>query len=112
MIAIESTDNGKALGFSDFDISMGIDVFRYMAGWTDKIHGQTLPTTGPYFSYTKNDPIGVVGAIIPWNFPFLLACFKLAPVLATGCTTILKPAENTPLSALKLAEILVECGMP
>jgi len=95
-----------------FDIGLGVEILRYYAGWTEKMHGQTLPMTGPFLSYTRKDPVGVCGQITPWNFPILMAIFKLAPVLATGCTTVLKPAENTPLTALKLGEYIAEAGYP
>ena len=84
------------------DIGFITEILKYYAGWTDKIHGDTIPMNGPYLSYTQPVPVGVCGQIIPWNFPLLMAAFKIAPVLATGCTSVLKPAENTPLSALKL----------
>ena len=93
LAALESLDNGKPLFFSKMDIGFSIEIFRYYAGWSDKIHGQTIPISGPYLCYTKEEPVGVCGQIIPWNFPFLMATFKLAPALATGNTVILKPAE-------------------
>lgn len=86
-----------------YDIGFAIEIFRYYAGFTDKIMGSTIPVSGPYFCYTRQEPVGVCGLIIPWNFPFLMACFKVAPALAAGNTIVLKPAENTPISALKLA---------
>ena len=109
---IESTDNGKPFGMAMYDVKLATDTFKYYAGYTDKIHGQTIPMSGPFMSYTKKVPVGVCGQIIPWNFPLLMASFKLAPVLASGCTTVLKPAENTPLSALKLGELMIEAGLP
>ena len=109
---IESLDNGKPFGFACHDIMGSADILRYYAGYTDKMHGKTFPMNGPFLAYEKKVPVGVCGQIIPWNFPILMAILKLAPVLATGCTTVLKPAENTTLSALKLGEILVESGMP
>ena len=88
-----------------------------MAGWTTKIHGTTVPISavtapGEYHAYTLRDPVGVVGQIIPWNFPLLMAAWKLGPVLAAGCTVVLKPAEQTPLSALRLGELIQEAGLP
>src|SRR5438128_8157498 len=89
-----------------------------MAGWATKILGHTIPISVPYapgakfFAYTQREPIGVVGQIIPWNFPLLMAAWKLAPALATGCTVVLKPAEQTPLSALRLGELIQEAGFP
>lgn len=112
LAAIESTDNGKGLTFAKVDIKNGVEILRYFAGWADKHHGKQIPMTGPFLSYTQNVPRGVCGQIIPWNFPLLMAIFKIAPVLATGCTSVLKPAENTPLSCLKLGEYLLEAGMP
>ena len=103
LATIESIDNGKPIGMAHYDVGFCVDIFRYYAGWTEKLHGETIPMTGPFLSYTKHVPVGVCGQIIPWNFPLLMAAFKLGPVLATGCTSVLKPAENTPLSALKLA---------
>ena len=89
-------------------------MFRYMAGWATKIEGNTIPISmpGQYFAYTLREPIGVVGQIIPWNFPLLMAAWKLAPALAAGCTIVLKPAEQTPLSALRLGELIIEAGFP
>ncbi len=116
---LESLDNGKPLTVARVaDVPLAIDLFRYMAGWTTKIHGNTFPVSVPYapgarfFSYTLREPIGVVGQIIPWNFPLLMAAWKLGPALATGCTVVLKPAEQTPLSALRLGELIQEAGIP
>ena len=89
-----------------------IDCFRYYAGWADKIHGQTIPIRGNYFCYTKREPVGVAGQIIPWNFPMLMVAWKWGPALAAGCTVVLKPAEQTPLTALRLGELAVEAGFP
>ena len=83
-----------------------------MAGWSTKIEGSTIPIAGPFFAYTRREPIGVVGQIIPWNFPLLMAAWKLGPALATGCTVVLKPAEQTPLSAVRLGELAMEAGLP
>ena len=116
---LESLDNGKPLGVARAaDVPLAVDLFRYMAGWTTKIHGRTFPISVPYapgaqfHAYTLREPIGVVGQIIPWNFPLLMAAWKLGPALAAGCTVVLKPAEQTPLSALRLGELIVEAGFP
>ncbi len=116
---IESLDNGKPVSVARVaDVPLAADMFHYMSGWTTKMHGQTIPmsvlyTPGTqYHAYTLREPIGVVGQIIPWNFPLLMAAWKLAPALATGCTVVLKVAEETPLSALRLGEILQEAGVP
>ena len=93
LTALESLDNGKALFFARLDVEFGIDLFRYYAGWVDKVTGQTIPISGPYLCYTKEEPVGVCGQIVPWNFPLLMACFKIAPAVAMGNTIILKPAE-------------------
>ena len=117
--ALDSLDNGKPLGVARVaDVPLAVDLFRYMAGWATKIHGSTFPVSVPYapgarfFSYTQREAIGVVGQIIPWNFPLLMAAWKLGPALATGCTVILKPAEQTPLSALRLGELIHQAGIP
>ncbi|MED3553475.1 aldehyde dehydrogenase family protein [Cytobacillus praedii] len=110
---IDSLDNGKPLrDLLENDIPNAIGQFEYYAGWATKIVGQTIPVSGPYFNYTRHEPVGVVGQIIPWNFPLMMAAWKVAPALATGCTVILKPAEQTPLSALYLAELVAEAGFP
>ncbi len=115
---LESLDNGKPLSVARVaDVPLAIDLFRYMAGWTTKIEGNTIPISASskhvkYFAYTRREPVGVVGQIIPWNFPLLMASWKLGPALATGCTVVLKPAEQTPLSALLLAELVAEAGFP
>jgi phenylacetaldehyde dehydrogenase len=116
---IESLDNGKPMAVARVaDVALAADIFHYMAGWCTKIEGKTIPisviyTPGmQYHSYTRPEPIGVVGQIIPWNFPLLMAAWKLAPALATGCTVVLKVAEETPLSALRLGEIILEAGIP
>jgi phenylacetaldehyde dehydrogenase len=116
---LESLDNGKPIGVAKAaDVPLAADIFQYMAGWCTKIEGKTIPlsvlyTPGVnYHSYTRPEPIGVVGQIIPWNFPLLMAAWKLAPALATGCTVVLKVAEETPLSALRLGEIMQEAGLP
>jgi phenylacetaldehyde dehydrogenase len=116
---LESLDNGKPKAVARAaDVPLAADIFQYMAGWCTKIEGKTIPlsvlyTPGvQYHSYTRPEPIGVVGQIIPWNFPLLMAAWKLAPALATGCTVVLKVAEETPLTALRLGEILQEAGVP
>jgi len=116
---LESLDNGKPRGVARVaDVPLAVDLFRYMAGWATKIHGSTFPISVPYapgarfFSYTQREPIGVVGQIIPWNFPLLMAAWKLGPALATGCTVVLKPAEQTPLTALRLGELIQQAGIP
>lgn len=116
---LESLDNGKPLAVAQVaDVPLAVDIFRYMAGWATKIEGRTFPISVPYApgsqfaAQTVREPIGVVGQIIPWNFPLLMAAWKLAPALAVGCCVILKPAEQTPLSALRLGELIVEAGFP
>ncbi len=110
---LESMDNGKPIGESmHFDIPQVIETFRYYAGWADKIYGDVNPVSGDFFSYTLKEPAGVVGQIIPWNFPLLMAAWKLAPALAAGCTSILKPAEQTPLTAIELGKLIMEAGFP
>ena len=113
---LETLDNGKPLFFSRIvDIPTVVEVFRYMAGWATKIEGMTIPISAPrakYFAYTLREPVGVVGQIIPWNFPLIMAAWKLAPALAVGCTCVLKPAEQTPLTALRLGELIQEAGFP
>ena len=116
---LESLDNGKPLKIARIaDIPLAVDLLRYMAGWATKIEGNTIPISVPYapgakfLAYTLREPVGVVGQIIPWNFPLLMAAWKLGPALATGCTVVLKPAEQTPLSALRLGELIQEAGFP
>jgi phenylacetaldehyde dehydrogenase len=112
---LETLDNGKPLLFSRLvDVPTAVDVFRYMAGWATKVEGTTIPISarGVHFAYTLREPVGVVGQIIPWNFPLIMASWKLAPALAVGCTCVLKPAEQTPLTALRLGELIQEAGFP
>jgi len=116
---LETLDNGKPLTVARAaDVPLAVDMFRYMAGWATKLEGTTIPlsvmyTPGVnYHAYTLREPVGVVGQIIPWNFPLLMAVWKLAPALASGCTVVLKPAEQTPLSALRLGELIMEAGFP
>src|SRR5271166_1804407 len=116
---LESLDNGKPYAVAKVaDVSLSADMFQYMAGWATKIEGNTINISVPYMPganfhcYTLREPVGVVGQIIPWNFPLLMAAWKLAPALATGCTVVLKPAEQTSLTALRLAELIAEAGVP
>ncbi|MBM7649856.1 aldehyde dehydrogenase (NAD+) [Bacillus ectoiniformans] len=110
---LETLDNGKPIQeTSNADVPLAIEHLRYYAGWSTKIVGQTIPVAGPYFNYTRHEAVGVVGQIIPWNFPLLMAMWKLGAALATGCTVVLKPAEQTPLSALYLAELIDQAGFP
>jgi aldehyde dehydrogenase (NAD+) len=113
LAALESLDNGKPLPDSiNADLPLTIKCYRYYAGWADKNHGKTIPVEGDYFCYTRHEPVGVVGQIIPWNFPLLMQAWKWGPALATGCTVVLKPAEQTPLTALKVAALAQEVGIP
>jgi acyl-CoA reductase-like NAD-dependent aldehyde dehydrogenase len=113
MAELETAQTGKTLFDSGkIEIPMAIEVFRYYAGWATKIHGETLPSRPSAFTFTLKEPIGVVAAITPWNFPFLLASWKIAPALAGGNTVVLKPASQTPLTALRFAEICQEAGLP
>jgi aldehyde dehydrogenase (NAD+) len=110
---LESLDNGKPLADSlAADLPLTIKCYRYYAGWADKIHGKTIPIEGNYFCYTRHEPIGVVGQIIPWNFPLLMQAWKWGPALACGNTVVLKPAEQTPLTALRVARLAQEVGFP
>src|SRR5580704_8310400 len=116
---LETLDNGKPLGVARVaDVPLAADLFHYMAGWATKIEGNSINISVPYapganfHAYTLREPVGVVGQIIPWNFPLLMAAWKLGPALATGNCVVLKPAEQTPLSALRLAELMAEAGVP
>src|SRR5450631_175133 len=115
---IESLDNGKPLTVASVaDVPLAADLFRYMAGWATKIEGNTIPISAGcgkarFLPYTVREPVGVVGQIIPWNFPLLMAVWKLAPALAAGCTVVLKAAEQTPMTALRLGELIQEAGFP
>jgi acyl-CoA reductase-like NAD-dependent aldehyde dehydrogenase len=110
---LDTLDSGKPIRESSAaDVPLAIDHFRYFAGWSTKIMGQTIPVSGNFFNYTRHEPVGVVGQIIPWNFPLLMATWKLGAALATGCTVVLKPAEQTPLSALYLAQLAQDVGFP
>jgi phenylacetaldehyde dehydrogenase len=113
---LETLDNGKPISVARAaDVPLTVDHFRYYAGWTTKIEGQTIPVSQPgqhFLNYTLREPVGVVGQIIPWNFPLLMAAWKLGAALACGNTIVLKPAEQTPLSALRFGELLDEAGIP
>ena len=110
---LETLDNGKPIFESRYvDMPMVCDVLRYYAGWASKIHGETIASRADAFTYTLREPVGVVGAIVAWNFPLLLTSWKLGPALATGNTVVLKPAEQTPLTALRLGQLAQEAGFP
>jgi len=110
---LETLDNGKPIFESrQIDMPMVAEVFRYFAGWATKIHGETVPVRGPFLHYTLREPLGVVAAIVPWNFPLLLASWKVAPALAAGNTVVLKPASWTPLTAIRFGELCQEAGVP
>src|SRR2546429_7207977 len=113
MSRLESLNTGKTLFDSGkVEIPFAAEVFRYYAGWATKIHGETLGLRENAFTFTLRQPLGVIGAIVPWNFPFLLSSWKIAPALAAGNTVVLKPASLTPLTALKFAELTQEAGLP
>jgi aldehyde dehydrogenase (NAD+) len=110
---LEVLDNGKPISEARHgDLPLVIDCLRYYAGWADKIHGQTIPVRGNFFTYTRREPVGVAGQIIPWNFPLLMVAWKWGPALAAGCTIVMKPAEQTPLSCLRLGELAMAAGFP
>src|SRR5580698_2292478 len=110
---LESLDNGKPVSVAKaVDVAATVACYRYFAGWADKIQGRTIPIDGDFFCYTRPEPVGVVGQIIPWNFPMLMQAWKLAPALATGNTVVMKPAEQTPLSALRIGQLIVDAGFP
>ena len=111
--ALESRDAGKPISaVLRQDLPAAIDTLRYYAGWADKINGQVVPARPDALTYTVREPVGVVGAIVPWNFPLMIGMWKIAPALACGCTIVLKPAEITPLSALRIGELALEAGLP
>jgi aldehyde dehydrogenase (NAD+) len=113
LCVLDTLDNGKSISeMQRADMPMVIDSLEYYAGWADKDHGDTIPVRGDFFVYTQRVPVGVCGQIIPWNFPLMMAVWKIAPALAMGCTVVLKPAEQTPLSALRLGELCMEVGFP
>ncbi|MBV6624892.1 MAG: aldehyde dehydrogenase family protein [Rivularia sp. (in: Bacteria)] len=109
---LETLDNGKTLKDAYGDLNLVLRCYRYYAGWADKVQGKTIPINGPYLCYTRHEPVGVVGQIIPWNFPLLMQAWKLSPALATGNVVVMKTAEQTPLSALRVGELIVEAGFP
>jgi aldehyde dehydrogenase (NAD+) len=110
---LESLDAGKPIaGVLRQDLPAAIDTLTYYAGWADKIHGEVVPTRDEALTYTLREPVGVVAAIVPWNFPLMIGMWKLAPALACGCTVVMKPAELTSLSALRIGELALEAGLP
>src|SRR3982750_4124561 len=110
---LETLDNGKPIAEArNGDLPLVVDTIRYYAGWADKIHGQTIPIRGRYFTSPRREPMGVAGQIIPWNFPMLMVAWKWGPALAAGCTIVMKPAEQTPLSCLRMGELALEAGFP
>ena len=113
LAAIEGVNNGKPAHIAKIaDLNLSHRCYRYYAGWCDKIKGHTSPIEGNFNLYTRREPVGVVGQIIPWNFPLLMQAWKLGPALAAGCTVVMKTAEQTPLSALRVAELIKEAGFP
>lgn len=117
LMNLESLDNGKPLGIgghygSSVDVALTVKCYRYYAGWADKISGDTVPVEGDLFCYTRKEPVGVCGCIIPWNFPMLMQAWKVAPPLSCGCTVVLKSSEKTPLSALHISKLIKEAGIP
>ena len=113
LAALETLDNGKPIRDAKAaDLPLSIDCLRYYAGWADKLTGDTIPVRGNYFCYTRREPVGVAGQIIPWNFPILMTAWKWGPALAAGCTIVMKPAEQTPLTCLRMAELAQEAGIP
>jgi aldehyde dehydrogenase (NAD+) len=113
LATLEALDCGKPISVAKaVDVAKTVACYRYFAGWTDKVHGKTIPIDGDFLCYTRHEPIGVVGQIIPWNFPMLMMAWKLAPALATGNAVLMKPAEQTPLSALRIGELILEAGFP
>lgn len=113
LAALESLDNGKPVADARAaDVPLTIDCLRYYAGFADKIQGDTIPVRGNYFTYTRKEPVGVAGQIIPWNFPMLMVAWKWGPALAAGCTIVMKPAEQTPLTCLRMARLAQKAGIP
>ena len=113
LAALETADNGKPIRESQYvDLPQVVENFEYFAGWATKIEGETIPVPGQMFNYTLREPVGVCGQIIPWNFPLLMAAWKLAPALAAGNTIVLKPAEQTPVNAMELGKLIQEAGFP
>ncbi|CAI8027119.1 Aldehyde dehydrogenase, mitochondrial [Geodia barretti] len=110
---LETLDNGKPYSVAySADLDLTIKCYRYFAGWADKIHGKTIPVDGSFMTFTRHEPMGVVGQIIPWNFPLLMQAWKLGPALCAGNTIVMKPAEQTPLTALHVAALIAEAGFP
>src|ERR687884_55033 len=110
---LETSDNGKPIRESLYvDLPQVVENFEYFAGYATKIEGETIPVPGPFFNYTLREPLGVCGQIIPWNFPLLMAAWKIAPALAAGNTVVLKPAEQTPVNAMELGKLIQEAGFP
>merc|ERR1719259_1304152 len=109
---LDTLDNGKPYTDALFDVDGAIDCIQFYAGWADKIHGDTIPADGDVITMTKKEPVGVVGQIIPWNYPVAMLAWKWGPALAAGCTIVMKPAEQTPLSALHMAALTKEAGFP
>lgn len=112
LASLESLDNGKPFTNATFDVYGSAAAFRYYAGWADKVCGDTIPSDGPHLTYTRKEPVGVVGQIIPWNYPMLMVAWKWGPALAAGCTIVMKPAEQTPLTALYMCALAKEAGYP
>lgn len=113
LASLETLDNGKPFSDSfEIDATLAIKCYRYFAGWADKIHGKTIPVDGSYLCYTRHEPVGIVGQVIPWNFPLVMQAWKLGPALATGNVVVMKPAEQTPLTALYVASLIAEAGFP
>ena len=113
LASLETLDNGKPYSASfTADLELVIRCYRYYAGWADKTHGKVIPIDGPYFTYTRHEPVGIAGQIIPWNFPLLMQAWKLGPALATGNVVVMKLAEQTPLTGLYIAELIKEAGFP
>ncbi|MGE0847296.1 MAG: aldehyde dehydrogenase family protein, partial [Flavobacteriaceae bacterium] len=113
LVELESLDSGKPVSaIRRQDMPAVLDTLAYYAGWADKINGQVIPARPDALTYTVREPVGVVGAIVPWNFPLMIGMWKLAPALACGCTVVLKPAELTPLTALRIGELALEAGFP
>ncbi len=113
LAALETADNGKPIKESSYvDLPQVAENFEYFAGWATKIEGETIPVPGQMFNYTLREPVGVCGQIIPWNFPLLMAAWKLAPALAAGNTVVLKPAEQTPVNAMELGKLIEQAGFP
>ena len=109
---LDTVDNGKTFNDAKGDVDQSISTLEYFAGWADKVHGDTIPADGNVMTYTRKEPVGVVGQIIPWNYPVAMLAWKWAPALAAGCTIVLKPAEATPLSSLYMAQLTREAGFP